>query len=464
MPVIGTKVGGIPDFLKEYNTNLRMGTNATNGENGLFTEVDNPKDLAGKIAFLINNDELCKKLGENGRKLVIGQYSWDNISKKMETIFNKSLEIRNLKLGINRLLIATGIYPPDIGGPATYTVLMERELPKRGFAVGVLPFTKFRTKPKIFRHLLYLWNCWKMSGNFDFVYAQDPVSVGLPALIAARMRGKKFFIRVAGDYAWEQSVQRFGVKDTIDNFQKRKYGWRVELLRKIQRLVVGKADLVITPSKYFQKLVGGWVKNPEKVHVIYNGVELGNWKLARQLADGNWKFLPKTILSAGRLVPWKGFDVLIEIMKDLPDWKLVIVGDGPEYRNLKFKIENLKLTDCVNLVGSVPREKLQEYLQTSAVFVLNTSFESFSFQVVEAMAAGVPVIATNIGNLAEIVENGKEGILIEPNNKEQILTAVKKISDNDEFREMIVKNAKEKSQRFSIDRTVDSLVSLIGRV
>ena len=58
-----------------------MGTNATNGENGLFTEVDNPKDLAGKIAFLINNDELCKKLGENGRKLVIGQYSWDNISK-----------------------------------------------------------------------------------------------------------------------------------------------------------------------------------------------------------------------------------------------------------------------------------------------------------------------------------------------------------------------------------------------
>ena len=464
LPVIGTKVGGIPDFLKEYNTNLRMGTNATNGENGLFTEVDNPKDLAGKIAFLINNDELCKKLGENGRKLVIGQYSWDNISKKMETIFNKSLEIRNLKLGINRLLIATGIYPPDIGGPATYTVLMERELPKRGFAVGVLPFTKFRTKPKIFRHLLYLWNCWKMSGNFDFVYAQDPVSVGLPALIAARMRGKKFFIRVAGDYAWEQSVQRFGVKDTIDNFQKRKYGWRVELLRKIQRLVVGKADLVITPSKYFQKLVGGWVKNPEKVHVIYNGVELGNWKLARQLADGNWKFLPKTILSAGRLVPWKGFDVLIEIMKDLPDWKLVIVGDGPEYRNLKFKIENLKLTDCVNLVGSVPREKLQEYLQTSAVFVLNTSFESFSFQVVEAMAAGVPVIATNIGNLAEIVENGKEGILIEPNNKEQILTAVKKISDNDEFREMIVKNAKEKSQRFSIDRTVDSLVSLIGRV
>ena len=101
LPVIGTKVGGIPDFLKEYNTNLRMGTNATNGENGLFTEVDNPKDLAGKIAFLINNDELCKKLGENGRKLVIGQYSWDNISKKMETIFNKSLEIRNLKLGIN---------------------------------------------------------------------------------------------------------------------------------------------------------------------------------------------------------------------------------------------------------------------------------------------------------------------------------------------------------------------------
>ena len=123
-----------------------------------------------------------------------------------------------------------------------------------------------------------------------------------------------------------------------------------------------------------------------------------------------------------------------------------------------------ELGERVKLVGAVPRERLLEYLNQASIFVLNTEFESFSFQVVEAMAAGVPVIATNIGNLAEIVENGKEGILIEPNNKEQILAAVKKISDNDEFREMIVKNAKEKSQRFSIDRTVDSLVSLIGRV
>ena len=449
LPVIGTSVGGIPDFLKD-------------GETGLFTKVDDPQDLVEKISVLANDEKLRLRIAQNGQKLVRENYSWDNISKKIDAIFQK-LKIENLKFlpagRHGKILIATGIYPPDIGGPATYTVLMEQELPKRGFMVSVLPFTKFRTKPKIIRHLSYLWKCWRMTKDCDFMYAQDPVSVGLPVLIAARLRRKKFFIRVAGDYAWEQSVQRFGVKDTIDDFQKKKYGWRIELLRKIQRFVVGKADLVITPSKYFQKLVGGWIKNPEKVKAIYNGIPLENWKLE----IGNWKFQPKTILSAGRLVPWKGFDVLIDVMKDLPDWKLIIVGDGPERESLELRIKNYELGERVLLIGSLPREQLLEYLEKSSIFVLNTAFESFSFQVVEAMNAGVPVITTNIGNLAEIIEDGKEGILVEPNNRQQILAAIKKISENDEFRKMIVKNAQEKSQQFSIDRTVDNLVSLINQ-
>ncbi len=456
LPVIGTAVGGIPDFLK--NPSVSSGQVAT----GLLAKVDDPKDLAEKMKILLTDSKLYARLSENGRKLVLENYSWDLISSKMESIFQK--------LKIKRLLIATGIYPPDIGGPATYTELLEEELPKRSFKVDHLAFTEFRKKPKIIRHLAYFWSCLWKSKNFEIVYAQDPVSVGLPSLLAARILGKKFFIRVAGDYAWEQAVQRFGVKDGIDDFQKRRYGWRTELLRNIQKWVVGRADLVITPSKYFQKLVGGWIKNPKKVKVIYNGIQLQNPNAKIQMQNNPPAGGPnsKTILSAGRLVPWKGFDVLIDIMKDLPDWRLIIVGDGPEYDNLKFKIaclpvgkENLKLNNQVSLAGSIPREKLLDHLRKASVFVLNTSFESFSFQVVEAMNASVPVVTTNIGNLTEIIEDGKEGILVEPNNKEQILTAIERISRDEDFREMIVKNAKEKAQQFSISRTVDNLVNLI---
>ncbi len=441
LPVIGTPVGGIPDFLKDRAT-------------GLFCAIDNPKDLSEKISLLFADQELAERIAQNGQRLVRENYSWDGIASKMNSLFER-LTVHSLQ-PTNRILIATGIYPPDIGGPATYTKLLEEELPKRRFLVGHLAFTDFRKKPKIIRHLYYFWNCWKLIKGFDFVYAQDPASVGLPALIAARLRGKKFFIRVAGDYAWEQSAQRFGVKDTIDDFQKNKYGLKVEFLRKIQKFVVGQADLVITPSKYFQQLVGGWVKNPEKVQVIYNGINLLA-SSGQQVASKD-----KTILSAGRLVPWKGFDVLIEIMKELPDWRLVIVGDGPERANLQLLITNYQLQDQIQLAGAVSREELEKYLSKASVFVLNTSFESFSFQVVEAMNAGVPIVATKIGSIPELIEDGREGIIVQPNNKEQIIAAIKKIDSDPLFRESITENAKKKAGKFSIERTVNNLVELIS--
>lgn len=359
-----------------------------------------------------------------------------------------------------KILIATGLYPPEIGGPATYTALLDKGLPKRGFAVSVLPFRKFRWLPPILRHIAYFAICLTKAPQNDLIYAQDPVSVGLPSLLVAKLTGRKFWIRVAGDYAWEQSVQRFGVKDGIDDFQNRKYDWRTELLRKIQKWVVGKADVIITPSKYFQNLVSGWVKDPEKIKVIYNGIELDN-PSSKKLINSKTHQL-KTILSAGRLVPWKGFDVLVDIMKELPDWKLIIVGDGPEREKLESRIKNLELSGRIKLTGAVSRGELLELLGEASIFALNTSFESFSFQIVEAMNAGVPVIATDIGNLSEIIENGKDGILVEPNNRGEIIAAIKKLDKEKEFRKAIIKNARKKAQEFSIEKTIDNLVKLLN--
>jgi glycosyltransferase involved in cell wall biosynthesis len=160
-------------------------------------------------------------------------------------------------------------------------------------------------------------------------------------------------------------------------------------------------------------------------------------------------------------VPWKGFDILIEVVKELPGWQLIIVGDGPEKNNLENIIKNLELNKRVKLIGAIPREKLLELLSQASIFILNTSFESFSFQVVEAMNAGVPVITTNISNLSEIIKSGREGILVEPNNKNQIIIAIKKIEEDKNFREMIIKNAHDKVQQFSIENTITRLEKLL---
>lgn len=449
LPIIGTPVGGIPDFLEEYNENhAKNYANNTGKPNGLFVKVNDHKALADKVVLLLKDDQLRKKLGENGRQLVFENYSWDKISGKMSQIFDR-LMIKDKRL---KILLVTGIYPPEIGGPATYAVLVEKELPKRGIAVRVLPFRVVRRWPVGIRHFLYFLKSFRRALGQDAIFAQDTISVGLPAMLAAKILRKSFIIRVPGDYVWEQSVQRFGVKDSIDDFQSKKYSWRIELMRRIQKWVTSSADIVITPSNYFRDLVRGWVRNKDKVRVIYNGIDLATSAI-RHVKGGE-----KLIISAGRLVPWKGFDVLIELMKDLPNWKLVIVGDGPEKRNLDSIIQNLELRDRVILAGAISREELLNYLYQARVFVLNTSFESFSFQVVEAMSTGVPVVTTNIGNLAEIIENGKEGILVEPNNKEQILMAIKKFDEDQNFRDMIIINARKKSQEFSIERTIEALV------
>ena len=102
-----------------------------------------------------------------------------------------------------KILIATGLYPPDIGGPATYTALLEKELPQHGIEVTVAPFSSVRHLPKGIRHVAYFLTLMRMSRNVSFIYALDPVSVGVPALFASILRFKPFILSVRGDYAWE---------------------------------------------------------------------------------------------------------------------------------------------------------------------------------------------------------------------------------------------------------------------
>jgi glycosyltransferase involved in cell wall biosynthesis len=366
-----------------------------------------------------------------------------------------------------KILIATGIYPPEIGGPATYSKLLMDTLPNRGFEVGVLSFGEVRHLPKFVRNIAYFFKLLWRGGDADIIFAQDTVSVGFPASVAAFLVGARFIIRVPGDYAWEQASQRFGVKESIDDFQHRKYGMRTELLRSVQKFVVNRAEIVITPSRYFSSLVGGWCRNPEKVKTIYNGIALKDVYPAKREARQKLgiEHDTKIIFSAGRLVPWKGFDVLIRLMPELAresgSWNLLIAGDGPDRKRLEEEIVDLGLKEKVVLLGQVPREKLFDHLCAADIFVLNTSFESFSFQIVEAMAAGVPVVSTRVGNLPEIIEHGVDGILVECNNTPELLSAVKRMTGDPAFRESVIAKARVKSGQFTIDSTVQNLVKLL---
>ncbi|MDO8560385.1 MAG: glycosyltransferase family 4 protein, partial [bacterium] len=120
----------------------------------------------------------------------------------------------------HRLLIAAEIFPPAIGGPATYAATLARELPARGWEVTVVCYADQvvgeypdpviavpRRGGPVARYWRYFFTIWKTAKHFRAVYAQGPVSSGLPALVVAKLRRKKLVVKVTGDYAWEQAFR-----------------------------------------------------------------------------------------------------------------------------------------------------------------------------------------------------------------------------------------------------------------
>lgn len=362
-----------------------------------------------------------------------------------------------------KILLATGIFPPQIGGPATYSKLLYDELPKRGIDVEIATFGDYLDKPKIIRHFLYFRELLKKSAHADIIYALDPVSVGLPALFASQIRNKKLVLRVAGDYAWEQGTQRWGVSDTLDVFVKEyeSYPWQVKFLKKVEKYVALGSFRIIVPSLYLKNIVSLWGIAPEKISVVYNGFHVALSKTLKASVRKRLGLSGNVIVTAGRLVPWKGMMMLIEIMpevlKSLPDTKLVIVGDGPESKNLQEKVTSLALEASVRFVGRLGQTELFEYVKAADVFVLNTSYEGLSHQILETMAIGTPVITTEVGGNPEIVKHGKTGVLLDPNDKPGFIEAIVGMLSERAISFMIAQSAKKSVAKFTDEAMLEAI-------
>ena len=359
-----------------------------------------------------------------------------------------------------RVLIVTGLYPPEIGGPATYTKLMEDELPKYGYQVLVLPFSTVRHLPKIIRHVVFIFKIIKLAKKVDIIFAQDTVSVGLPALVVAKILRKKFIVRVPGDYAWEQGVNRFGVTDLIDEFQVKTYRPSVEALRWVQKTVVKQASDVVVPSQYLQGIVTGWGVNPIKVKLIYNSfkpiqLEKTKAELRQQLS---WSGL--VLFSAGRLVSWKGFEVLIDVMPELPGVRLFIAGSGPLATKLQTKIDHLGLNERVEMLGQVDQETLFNMVTASDIFVLNTAYEGLSHQLLEVMSLGTPIITTNVGGNTELISNKESGVLFKFDDKQELISAIQVILNSPEARQKLADNARASLTKFELAGQIKKLIAI----
>ena len=141
-------------------------------------------------------------------------------------------------------------------------------------------------------------------------------------------------------------------------------------------------------------------------------------------------------------------------------FEYIIIGDGPLKNELQEISNNLKLD--TRFIGNISKKEVANWLSSSDLFILNSSYEGLPHIVLESMENNCPVIASCVGGTPEVVNDGENGLLFEHNNTEELLSKINLIKDNDQLRDILIQNGKVFTKEFSdVDKMVDKYIKII---
>jgi glycosyltransferase involved in cell wall biosynthesis len=379
-----------------------------------------------------------------------------------------------------KVVFATGIFPPDIGGPATYVDGLARELVRGGTEVEVVTYGEGeesetppfpvaridRSRSLPIRYASFFRAVRRSLRSEALAYLQDPVSAGLPAACAALSKRAPMVVKIVGDLAWEIGRENGLVAEEIEEFQSRPHRGIVKRLQAAQRFVARSANRVVTPSAFLKKIVTGWGVDPGRIEVIFNAVRPPESPLAsREQARRRLGLEPGPIvITAGRMVPWKGFETVVEAMPGVllrePEARLLVAGSGPGEKALRRQIESAGLGRSILLLGPLGRESLALHLRASDVFVLGSTYEGFSHVLLEAMLAELPVVASRVGGNPEVIEDGEHGLLVDP-EPPSIVSALVRLLQDQNLREALGRRGRERAEMFRWQDMVGRTTALL---
>lgn len=370
-----------------------------------------------------------------------------------------------------RVCIVTGIFPPDVGGPATYVPLIARGLQALGHQVQVVtssepehltqpeawdfPVVRLnRRVPWSVRSVYYQWRLAPYIAAADVVYVNGLL---WEAARVCRRYGKPWVAKVVGDSTWERAVRRGWTTVDLETFQGPQFDLRIRLFRHWRNQALRQAQRVIVPSQYLARLVQGWGVPPEKITVIYNAITLPE---VLPLVVNPLKTRYR-VITAGRLVPWKGVDDILTAIAPLPEVGLVIVGTGPEEARLTQQVQAWQLTGRVWLAGQKSLPELLALMGTCDLFVLNSTYEGLPHVVLEAMAVGVPVVATAVGGTPELIRDGDNGRLLPPGRPDLLRQVIWECLTQPAQREHYRQNAYKTLTHFQLPTMVQRCAELL---
>ncbi|MFH1898234.1 MAG: GT4 family glycosyltransferase PelF [Candidatus Desantisbacteria bacterium] len=223
-------------------------------------------------------------------------------------------------------------------------------------------------------------------------------------------------------------------------------------------------DFLITVSDQLKESMSVSIGiDRRKIKRILNGVEINCFdskinkeEKKKELFINNSDIIIGTV---GRIAPVKDQKTLIyafaEVIKHIPDIKLVIVGDGESRIELEGIAANLKLSENIRFLGM--RFDIPELLAIMDLFVLPSLHEGISITLLEAMASGLPVIATNVGGNPEVVLNGKTGVLVPPDNPEALAEEIIILLKNEQTRKNYgMSGRKIVQESFSLEKMINN--------
>jgi glycosyltransferase involved in cell wall biosynthesis len=156
-----------------------------------------------------------------------------------------------------KILICTGIYPPDIGGPAEYAKNLADEFRSRGDSVAVLSYGKEKNMPAGIRHIFYFFRILPDMISADFIIALDTFSVGFPSVFAAKVLNRKIAVRVAGDFLWENYIEEGGEEMSMKDFYVKKpvLSLKQRTIRWLSRYVFDNCSALVFSTDWQKKII-----------------------------------------------------------------------------------------------------------------------------------------------------------------------------------------------------------------
>jgi glycosyltransferase involved in cell wall biosynthesis len=361
-----------------------------------------------------------------------------------------------------KVLIVSGIWPPDVGGPASHAPEVASWLLEHGHSVEAVVTADAapaaaaypvhwvsRALPPGVRHARALSSIVARARHADVVYSTG--MFGRSSLGTALAR-RPIVLKITADPAFERARRRGLVAGEVTDFQSGGGGPAAAVLRRARDAALRRASHIVCPSSFMRDLVVSWGVPADRVDVLPNPAPRVREAATADVGP------PPVLVFAGRLTAQKDLGVALAAMRELEGVRLLIAGDGPERARLESDAP-----PGVSFLGALPRADVLGLLRGADAAVLTSAWENFPHGVVEALAVGTPVIATRTGGVAEIVRDGENGLLVEAGSPSEFAAAVRRFLADDDLRARLRAAAAPSVAAFDPDRVYGRLEAILRR-